>query len=126
MPPKTVFDLLREKEAELERLEREVNALRISAQLLRAQNGAAPERDDAQHQLSQHQMARVALLEEHRPMHVSALSRAIAKRFNVTIEPKYLGPVMFRQIGKLFRKTGPGTFGLIEWPNTTLPSPQRG
>jgi hypothetical protein len=113
---KDVFEVLKQKEAELARLQQEVEALRIASRLLadrterRRPPGAA---------LSQPEMIREVLLEHGGPMHVSAIAEAIQKKYGKEIATHYITAMIYRYIkrGKTFQKAEqPNTFGLLEWP----------
>jgi hypothetical protein len=119
---KNVFDILRHKEIELRRLQEEVEALRIAARLLADEHDQPPATLSGKP--SQVHMIRMVLDEKRQPMHVSEISTAIEKKFRVKIKPAYIGPVIHRQLGKVFFKSDrPNTFGLLTWtiekPGTT-------
>jgi hypothetical protein len=63
-------------------------------------------------------MIRTVLAEHRKPMHVRQISAAIKKKFRVKLKPLYLTSIIYRlmKAGRYFRKEGPNTFGLSEWP----------
>jgi hypothetical protein len=115
---KSIYDLLRQKERQLELLAKQVEALRVTAQLMaeeehllgRTEESAAP---------SQPQMIREVLLEKNEPMHVRKITAAIREKYNKRLKETYLTSLIYRTMkkGKMFHKVEgkPNTFGLLEW-----------
>jgi hypothetical protein len=62
------------------------------------------------------------LMDSGTPLHADKISDAIKKKFGVKLKPAYLVAVIYRALkkGNLFRKEGPNTFGLLEWPSAQL------
>jgi hypothetical protein len=112
-----VFSLLRQKEEQLQLLARQVEALRVAAQLIREEEKLLGKKAEPE-MPSQPEMIRTVLVEYGKPMHVDQLSVAIKKKFRIKLKPLYLTSIIYRlmKAGRLFRKEGPNTFGLLEWP----------
>jgi HB1, ASXL, restriction endonuclease HTH domain len=112
-----VFSLLRQKEEQLQLLARQVEALRVAAQLIRAEEKLLGKKAEPETP-SQPEMIRTVLAEHRKPMHVRQISAAIKKKFRVKLKPLYLTSIIYRlmKAGRYFRKEGPNTFGLSEWP----------
>jgi hypothetical protein len=125
---KNLHDTLRAKEAQLDQLQKEVAALRIAANILadesekprgkksgRKSHGAdiAPGA-----KVTQPVMIRSVLLEKGEPLHVEKIALRVKRKYGVKFKPLYLTSIIYRIMkkGKLFRKEGPNTFGLLEWP----------
>ena len=118
---KNIFEVLRQKEGELRRIEDEVRALRIAAQLVHEDKDQIP----ADIKLTQNQMIQAVLRDHGQPMHVKEIAAAIKTKFKKQVEPNYIAPVIHRQLGKLFvRADRPNTFGLVEWPIANKTQPQ--
>jgi hypothetical protein len=125
---KNLHDMLKAKEAQLAQLQKEVDALRITAKMLAddcgAANGKKTNKKSRGANLStgtvvtQPLMIRSILLEKGAPLHVKKIADGIKKKFGVKFKPLYLTSIIYRIMkkGKLFRKEGPNTFGLLEWP----------
>ena len=120
---KNIFEILRDKERQLQQLTREVEALRLATRLL-AEDGERLSDVDKE-RLTQPTMIREVLKDKGKPMHVSDIIAAIQKKYRRKFKPVYLTAVLYRCMkkGKIFSRTGPNTFGLIEWPVT---QPQTG
>jgi hypothetical protein len=116
---KNLYDTLREKERHLAQLQREVDALRTAAKILADGNEKPGASLAAAVAPSQPQMVRAVLLDKGAPMHVTKIAEALKKKFSVRLKPLYLTAIIYRAMkaGKLFRKEGPNTFGLLEWPS---------
>lgn len=125
---KNLSDMLRAKEAQLSQLQKEVEALRITAKML-ADEDISPRRGKAGRKpravdlppgtvLTQPLMIRSVLMEKGGPLHVKKIAESIKKKFGVKLKPLYLTSIIYRIMkkGKLFRKEGANTFGLLEWP----------
>jgi len=112
-----VFSLLRQKEEQLQLLARQVEALRVAAQLIREEERLLGKKAEPETP-SQPEMIRTVLVEYGKPMHVDQLSAAIKKKFRIKLKPLYLTSIIYRlmKAGRLFRKEGANTFGLLEWP----------
>ena len=112
---KNVFETLRRKEAELRTVQAEVDALRIAARLLADESDQLPS-GRSSGKPSQVQMIRAVLEERREPMHVNQIAEAIEKKFRIKLKPAYVGPVIHRQLNKVFFRTNkPNTFGLLTW-----------
>lgn len=112
---KNVFEILRQKENELRRLQEEIEALRIAARLLADEHDQVPAASGGKPP-SQTAMIRAVLEEKHEPMHVKEIAAAIEKKFRARLKPAYIGPVIYRQLDKIFYKADkPNTFGLLAW-----------
>jgi len=111
----TLEEVLRAKEAELQQLQKEVDALRLAMRLMAGATGAVTPKPTSR--ISQVGMAKAILAEASSEMHVKDISAKISERFGTVIKPSYLAPVMYRQIDRVFYKSTekPNTFGLIEW-----------
>jgi len=112
-----VFSLLRQKEEQLQLLAKQVEALRVAAQLIRAEEKLLGKKEGPETP-SQPEMIRAVLVEYGKPMHVGQISSAIKKKYRIKLKPLYLTSIIYRLIkaGRLFRKEGPNIFGLAEWP----------
>ncbi len=124
---KNLHDTLKAKEAQLAQLQREVEALRIAARILadeseepKGKRGMKPQPVNLPSGtvVTQPLMIRSVLLESGKPLHVEKIAEGIQKKFHVKFKPLYLTSIIYRIMkkGKLFRKEGPNTFGLLEWP----------
>ncbi len=122
-----IVSLLRQKEEQLKLLFKQVEALRVAAQLMaeeqRLVGGASESRTP-----SQPEMIHAVLFEKGEVMHIAKISDAIRKKYNKKLKPLYLTSIIYRLMkkGKLFYKVPdrPGTFGLIEWQvNKTIQMP---
>lgn len=124
---KDILSLLHQKEEQLKLLYKQVEALRVAAQLMSEEQklvGGAAESETP----TQPEMIRAVLSEKGEPMHVSKISEAIRKKYSKKLKPLYLTSIIYRLMkkGKLFYKVSdkPGTFGLIEWQvGKTIPMP---
>lgn len=124
---KDIWSLLRQKEEQLKLLARQVEALRVAAQLMAEEQklvGGVSESETP----TQPEMIRAVLAEKGEPMHVSKISEAVRKKYSKRLKPLYLTSIIYRLMkkGKLFYKVSdrPGTFGLIEWQvNKTIQMP---
>jgi hypothetical protein len=123
---RSIQDTLRDKESELETLEREIEILRAAAKIVAAddQNGSGLRRGGV---LSQPQMIRVVLMDRGRPLHVDEIAEAIAKRFKLNLKRTDITPTIYRAIRnkKLFRKVGTNTFGLLDSVSTRPHGPAK-
>lgn len=115
---KDILSLLRQKEEQLRLLYKQVEALRVAAQLMSEEQklvGGATESETP----TQPEMIRAVLAEKNEPMHVAKISEAIRKKYNKKLKPLYLTSIIYRLMkkGKLFYKVEGkhGVFGLIEW-----------
>jgi hypothetical protein len=125
---KNLHDTLKVKEAQLAELEKEVNALRIAAKVLADESEkASTRRSGAKSRgtrlptgtvATQPSMIRSVLLDKGEPLHVERIAAGIKKKYGLEFKPLYLTSIIYRIMkkGKLFRKEGPNTFGLLEWP----------
>ena len=93
---KNVFEILRQKESELRRLQQEVEALRIAARLLADDKDRPPSAPEGK--LSQTQMIKAVLDEKGAPMHVKEIAEAIEAKFEQKLKSAYIGPVIYRQL----------------------------
>ena len=111
---KDIHKLLGEKRRELERLQREVDALAIAAGLLSDERPLdAKVRAQSQPQLV------IGILEaKGEPMHVKQIAGQM-KKFKKNIKKANLGVLLYRyaQRGKHFYKVAgkPNTYGLLKW-----------
>ena len=114
---KNVFDILRQKEHQLNLLEEEVNALRLAARLITDEDDGTT--STSEKELSQPQMVQAVLREKGKPLHVKEIVKKIKEKYNKKMKATSLTAVIYRYIkrGKFFCKVGgrPNTFGLIEW-----------
>jgi len=126
---KNPYEILRQKESELSRLQREVDALRIAINLLAEETDrtAAQKTEEP----SQAEMIRLVLSDAAHPLHVTDIAAAIQKKYNKTFKPPYITSTIYRYLKKkkFFRKEQkPNTFGLVEWlvtePLNGAPTPQ--
>ncbi len=122
---KNIYDTIRQKESDLRRLEKEVEALRIAATLL-TDDTDKPKGQSDDEKLSQPQMIRRVLTDNGEPMHVKEIAKAIKKRFGKSIKVGYITAMIYRykKRGSLFRKVEgkPNTFALLEW-DVSRPAP---
>lgn len=128
---KNLHDTLKAKEAQLAQLEKEVNALRIAAKVLADESEKASVKNSGAKTrgtrlatgtvVTQPLMIRSVLLDKGEPLHVDKIAEGIKKKYGLKFKPLYLTSIIYRIMkkGKLFRKEGPNTFGLLEWPATT-------
>lgn len=111
---KNVYEVIREKELQLQQLKQEVEALKLAAKLLAEEQDKPPRTGD----ISQAEMIRTVLLESNEPLHVSKIGEAISKKYKKKIKNAHLSAIMYGQTkkGKLFYKVKdhPNTFGLLE------------
>jgi hypothetical protein len=126
---KNIYDILRAKEAQLNQLQREIEALQLAASLLAEESDTPGPRAaitkkpigeiPAGSVITQPLMVRSVLLDSGESLHVDKIADAIAKKFSVRMKPAYLTSIIYRSVkkGKLFRKDGANTFGLLEWPS---------
>jgi hypothetical protein len=100
---KDVYDLLKQKEAQLELLARQVQALRVTAELMAQEQKLLGEKEEPKSP-SQPQMAYGVLSEKGEPMHVARIADGIRKKFGKRLKPTYLTSVLYRSVkkGKLF------------------------
>jgi hypothetical protein len=130
---KNLYDILKAKEAQLAQLQKEVEALRMADKLLADESekprtkkiGArlAAAKVPVGTVITQPLMIRSVLLEKGEPLHVEKIADGIRKKFGVRFKPLYLTSIIYRIMkkGKLFRKEGANTFGLLEWPPVQHP-----
>jgi len=116
---KNIYELLRQKEQQVQLLSRQVEALRIAAGLIAEEEklmGHSAEGGDKGP--SQPQMIRQVLIDKGAPMHVKQIVDAIKKKYQKKIKAEYVTAMIYRykKRGKLFRKTDgkPNTFELLE------------
>ncbi len=122
-----ILSLLRQKEEQLKLLYKQVEALRVAAQLMAEEQklvGSASESRTP----TQPEMVRAVLAEKGEPMHISKISEAIRKKYGKKLKPLYLTSIIYRLMkkGKLFYKVPDraATYGLIEWQvNKTVQMP---
>jgi hypothetical protein len=114
---KGIYDTLREKEAQIVILQRDVEVLRAAAKIVGNDHRRSASRDGAGLP-SQPQMIRKVLLEYGGPLDVDKIAKAIYKRFKISLKRIDITSVIYRAIRgrKLFRKAGINTFSLVEWP----------
>jgi regulator of replication initiation timing len=114
---KNIFDILREKERQLQSIQREIEALKLSARLLAEEGETVPISNNGS--ITQPEMIRNVLSEKGEPMHVNEISEAIKKKYKKRLKTLYLTTVIYRQLkaGKNFNRAigKPNTFGLLEW-----------
>ena len=125
---KNLHDTLRAKEAQLDQLQKEVAALRIAANILADESEKPRGKKSGKKSqgadnavgttATQPAMIRSILLEKGQPLHVEKIAAGIKRKYGVKFKPLYLTSIIYRIMkkGKLFRKEGPNTFGLLEWP----------
>ena len=116
---KNIYDTIRDREKQITALQKELDALRVAAKILTEGNDQPGASLLEAGRPTQPQMIRAVLLEKGAPMHVSKIAEGIKKKFRVKLKPLYLTAIIYRlmKAGKLFRKEGPNTFGLSEWPH---------
>jgi len=125
---KNLYDTLRAKEAQLAQLEDEIDALRIAAKILAEESATSIKKSPKKQRganllaaaLTQPQMIREVLLEKGESLHVEKIAERLKEKFGVKLKPLYLTSIIYRLMkkGRLFRKDGPNTFGLLEWPTS--------
>jgi hypothetical protein len=126
---KNLHDMLSAKEAQLAQIQKEVDALRIAAKILadesekprRKKTGAGKTYTSNIAEgtvVTQPLMIRSVLLDKGGPLHVEKIAAGIKKKYGVKLKPLYLTSIIYRIMkkGRLFRKEGANTFGLLEWP----------
>lgn len=116
---KDIFQILQSKQRQLldtardyETLSREVEALKLAARLI------ADDKQSANgNELTQPEMIREVLKAKGQPMHITLIGKAIQKKYKKKFKSLYLTSIVYRSMkkGKLFVKTKPNTFGLLEW-----------
>lgn len=120
-----IVSLLRQKEEQLKLLTRQVEALRVAAELMVEEQKlvGSPAADSGP---TQPEMIRAVIGENGKPMHLSKIAEAIRKKYNKRFKRLYLTSIIYRQMkkGKMFYRAAPSTFGLIEWQvGKTIPMP---
>jgi len=114
---KNIYDVLAEKERQLQQLTREVEALRVAHRLLADEQDKGAGGNGSK--VSQAQMLQGVLSEDGKPMHVAEIAKAMQKQYGKKFKTTHLSALLYRYIkmGKLFYKAEnkPGTFGLKEW-----------
>ncbi len=112
---KDIYNTLAEKQKELERLQREIDALRMAVRIL----GSEEDTLVAEAAQSQPQMIAAILEASGKPMHVKQLAEQIKRKFKRTVKKTNLGVLLYRyaQRGRRFYKVPgkPNTYGLIKW-----------
>jgi len=115
---KDIVSLLRQKEEQLKLLYKQVEALRVAAQLMAEEQKLVSGGAESQTP-SQPEMVHTVLAEKGEPMHVAKIAEAIRRKYSKRLKPLYLTSIIYRLMkkGKLFYKVEgkPNTFGLIEW-----------
>jgi hypothetical protein len=125
---KNLHDAIKIKQTQITQLQKELDALRLTAKILAEQPEKQRGKKGAPKQgaslpigtvVTQPLMVRSVLLDCGIPLHVDQISEDIKKKYGVSLEPQYLTSIIYRLMkkGKLFRKAGPNTFGLLELPN---------
>ena len=133
---KNIYDVLKQKEAEyatifseyrrmsdiVNKLSREIDAIRTTVKLL----GDAQDQgtEVGQKELSQPQMVRAVLVEKGEEMHLAEIIKAVKNKFNKELTPNVIAAVLFRysKRGSVFYKAAkPNTWGLLEFRGTTTP-----
>ncbi len=117
---KNPYEILRQKETELARLQREVEALRIAIKLLAEETDFKAAQKTGE--LTQAEMIMAILEEADHPMHISDIAIALDKKYSKKYPPPHLTSTIYRYMKqkKFFRKEKkPATFGLVEWPAYT-------
>lgn len=116
---KDIFQIIQSKQKLLEDvirhadiLGREVEALKLAARLIADEDQQVNGND-----LTQPEMIREILKAKRQPMHITQIGKAIQKKYKKKLKPLYLTSIVYRSMkkGKLFVKTKPNTFGLLEW-----------
>jgi hypothetical protein len=122
---KNIYEILQAKQKhflelqkEVEAVAREIDALTLTARLLMEDEGER--RPVSGSEPTQAEMIRDIIKDKGHPMHVSAIGKVVQAKYKKKLKSTYLTAVIFRQIkkGKLFIKTAPNTFGLLEWQVT--------
>jgi hypothetical protein len=114
---KNPYEMLRQKESELVRVQREVEALRIAIKLLAEEVDLKASQKTGE--LTQAQMIRIVLQDADGPLHVNDIATMIEEKFGKKFKAPYVTSTIYRYMRnkKLFRKEKkPNTFGLLEWP----------
>src|SRR5260370_40654543 len=112
-----VFSLLRQKEEQLQLLARQVEALRVAAQLIREEERLLGKKAEPETP-SQPEMIRTVFVEYGKPMHVDQLSARIKKKFGIKLKPPYLtsNNDQLMKPGTIFHKECPHTFDQVDGP----------
>lgn len=122
---KNLHDMISAKQAQIAQLQKEVDALHMAARILadesekpRGKKSGGKSHISVGTVVTQPLMIRSVLLEKGQPLHVEKIAIGIKKKYGVKFKPLYLTSIIYRIMkkGKLFRKEGPNTFGLLEWP----------
>jgi len=124
---KNLHDAISIKQAQITQLQKELDALRLSVRILAEQPAKQPSKKKTQKRgadlptgtvITQPLMVRSVLLDCGIPLHVHQISEDIKKKYGVDLDPQYLTSIIYRLMkkGRLFRRVGPNTFGLLELP----------
>ena len=113
---KSLEQVLREKQKQLNDLQQEIEILQNAGQIMGARVASAGPNLNGR-KISQPEMIRAVLSQHARPLQVDELRNRIKERFGTTLKNRDITSVIYRAIrrGALFRKEGVNTFGLIEW-----------
>jgi hypothetical protein len=113
-----IRSVLNEKQQQMVKLQREIEALRLAISLL-GSDGSEPVIDINTELLSQPKMIASILEANGRPMHVREIAYQLKKRFNLETKKSNLGVMLFRysKRGSTFYKEHdkPNTYGLLKW-----------
>jgi hypothetical protein len=123
---KNLHDMISAKQAQITQLQKELDALRMAAKILadedekpRGKKSGGKLHVPVRNEVTQPLMIRSVLLEKGQPLHVDKIAVGIKKKYGFKFKPLYLTSIIYRIMkkGKLFRKEGKNTFGLLEWPS---------
>ncbi|MDQ1407929.1 MAG: hypothetical protein QOG55_3558 [Acidobacteriaceae bacterium] len=113
-----IQEAIEERKKQIKKLEIEIEALLLAAEILKS--GAKAETEKVK---TQPGMAYAVLDEIGKPMHVTQISEQIKKRFSISIKANNLGVMLFRYAkrgNKFYKAQGkPNTYGLIKWQEIT-------
>src|ERR1700691_1626288 len=95
-----IFTLLREKELQLKTITREVEALRVAAQLMAEGEPKTNQGAQGSAMPTQPQMIRTVLEENGTPMHISKIIEVIKKKYNRKFKKLYITSIIHRAMRK--------------------------
>jgi len=112
---KNIYEVLRQKELQLQQLKQEIESLKLAAKLLTDEQNEPIGRGE---NTSQPEMMKAVLWESDEPIHISKIAQEIQRKYKKKVKPTQLSAIMYRYIksGKVFYKVEgkTNTFGLLE------------
>ena len=118
-----IRSVLNDKQQELVKLQREIEALRLSISLLGSDDEESPIDKDVDRPISQPKLIASILDASGKPMHVREITYQLKKSFKVEAKKGNLAVMLFRysRRGSTFYKVPdkPNTYGLLKWAGQT-------